>query len=263
MAEGDFALAIVSEPYTIPMDHPHWYSNETETIAITWRQAQEAMPCTPYDRGEHFVAIRWGDIVVVGIYLPPSLGIPQCEEALEELERWAIRNIDRPMIIEGDLNAKSMLWNSRSTNPRGTLIAEWASAMGMCCLNRGHESTCVRINGESIVDVTFANPIASRRIVNWTVSKRESKSDHRYIEITVSLSGAQIRRRKLPKVQRWATKRLDEDMFTAAITARTWPRRNQEAEDTEAQARSLQRAMVEACDASMPRSTPRPRRAMP
>ncbi|XP_018359887.1 PREDICTED: uncharacterized protein LOC108759090 [Trachymyrmex cornetzi] len=263
MAEGDFSVAIVSEPYTIPEGHPHWHSNEMETVAITWRQAQEAIPCTPYERGEHFTSIRWGDMLIVGVYLPPSLSIPQCEEALEELERWAIRHMDRPMIIGGDHNAKSPMWNSRSTNPRGILVVEWASAMGTCCLNKGHKSTCIRINGESIVDITFANPIAARRVINWTVSKRESKGDHRYIELSMSPTGQQLHRRKLPRAQRWATKKLNEDVFLAAIMAGTWTRREKEVENTEVQAKSLQKAMVEACDASMPRSIPRPRRAMP
>ncbi|XP_018376265.1 PREDICTED: uncharacterized protein LOC108769657 [Trachymyrmex cornetzi] len=263
MAEGDFAIAIVSEPYTIPVDHLHLYANERESVAITWRQARDAMPCTPHNRGEHFAAIKWGDMLVAGVYLPPSPDMSQTEEALEELEGWIIQNMDKPIMIAGDFNAKSNMWKSKNTNPRGILVAEWASALGTCCLNQGRKNTCIRTNGESIVDITFTNPLAARRVIKLLVSDRESKSDHCYLEITLSLTGIQEQKRRLPNAKRWATRKMDEDILQAAIMANSWPKRNRDIENIEEQAKQLQKTMTEACDAAMPRAKPRPRRAMP
>ncbi|XP_018376742.1 PREDICTED: uncharacterized protein LOC108769974 [Trachymyrmex cornetzi] len=264
MAEGDFALALVAEPYTIPEDHPHWFSNRRETVAITWRMANEAMPCTPYSRGEHYVSVRWGDMLVAGTYLSPSMNATQFEDAMEELERWAIQNMDKPIIIAGDLNAKSDMWNSEVTNARGNIVAEWASSLGMCCLNKGRESTCIRLNGESIVDISFANPAAATRVTDWFVFGRESKSDHRYVEIHLQSTRTQIHKRSLPRAKRWATKKLEKDRFLAAIMIRTWPKKEVGAiENLDEQAKFYQKALTEACDIAMPRTKPRPRRAIP
>jgi len=41
--------------------------------------------------------------------------------------------------------------------------------------------TCVRQNGRSIVDLTFATPPAARMIRGWRVLEEESLFDHRYI----------------------------------------------------------------------------------
>lgn len=72
MAEGDFSLAVVSEPYYIPADHPHWVSSKEGNVAIVWRRTKNVLPCSPFMKGDRFVAIKWGDMVVVGTYLSPN-----------------------------------------------------------------------------------------------------------------------------------------------------------------------------------------------
>lgn len=53
-------------------------------------------------------------------------------------------------------------------------------------LNRGRVSTCVRWNGESIVDLMWASPSAARMVLNWEVAREmEHLSDHRYIRMVV------------------------------------------------------------------------------
>ncbi|KYN22290.1 hypothetical protein ALC57_05326 [Trachymyrmex cornetzi] len=131
------------------------------------------------------VSIRWGDMVVVETYLSPSMNMKNFEEALDELERWIPQVQDKPTFVIGDFNDKTHMWQSRTTDLRGIQVAEWASRLGMYCLNHGGKNTCVRVNGKSIIDMTFANPLAASRVTHWTVSDKETKSDHRYIEITI------------------------------------------------------------------------------
>lgn len=64
-------------------------------------------------------------------------------------------------------------------------MLDWATSLGLVCLNDGRASTCIRPNGESIVDLTWASPLAADRVGNWKVlTNVESLSDHAYIEMT-------------------------------------------------------------------------------
>ncbi|XP_018368547.1 PREDICTED: uncharacterized protein LOC108764697 [Trachymyrmex cornetzi] len=225
------------------------------------------MPCTPYIKGEHFTAIRWGDMMVFETYLPPSLDIGDFEEAINELEREIQQITNKPIFIAGDFNSKPDMWQSPVNDQRGRMIVEWASRLGLICLNQGGRSTCVRSTGESIVDLTFANPVAAQRVRSWIVSDGESKSNHKYIEMTISNTVLHNRRLRAPHPRRWAIKKMEEDLFTTAILVSDWPKTIQTeevtSEEIEEQAEKLQRTLTEASDVAMPRSVPKPRKAMP
>ncbi|XP_018313881.1 uncharacterized protein [Mycetomoellerius zeteki] len=264
MAEGDFAVAIVSEPYAIPRDHPLWYANEEKTITITWRRSENSLPCVPIERGRHHVIVKWGDMIIIGVYLSPNIETSEVERAMEEVERCVLFHHNKPIIMGGDFNAKTEMWESPVTNPRGIFLTNWVSNMGLICLNSGERSTCVRSTGESIVDITFANRPAAARVINWEVSMMESASDHRYIEIIIGKTSSQTRKELIPRPKRWSLKKLDEDLLRAAILAGSWGKGDiAQQQDVEMKAIKLQRIVTEACDTAMPRSTPRSRRAMP
>lgn len=192
MMEEDFGLAIVPEPYVVPMNHPQWYVNDAGTVALTWRKSEKPLPCTPLEKGQHHVAVKWGDMVVIGVYMSPNMEAAEVDKALEELDRCVNFHSKKPVIVGGDFNAKASLWESPVVNPRGTLLSNWASNAGMICLNHGGKSTCIRSNGESIVDITFANQTAAARAINWEVSMTESASDHRYIEMEFAKTKSQV-----------------------------------------------------------------------
>ncbi|XP_018374134.1 PREDICTED: uncharacterized protein LOC108768258 [Trachymyrmex cornetzi] len=219
MAEGEFAVAVISEPYKIPLNHPHWTGNADKSVAITWRRTYIPMPCTPLKSGKHYASIRWGDMILIGTYLPPSLDVRQFEEALEEMEEEILQMDNSPLYVMGDFNSKAALWQSKTTDVRGKIVVEWASRLGICCLNHGGRSTCVRHTGESIVELSLASPVAARRVVSWEVSDRESKTDHRYIEIKISNTRMQRTKERLPQPKRWAVKQMNKDMLSAAIIA--------------------------------------------
>lgn len=263
MAEGDYSIAIISEPYWIPTDNTQWASNDAKTVAMTWRMDENPLPSIPVDKGDTYVAVRWGDIVIVGSYLSPKLDLPQFEQAIGEIERCIRRFQNGPVIFAGDLNAKADMWGS-TTNPKGIFLRDWALEVGLCCLNSGQASTCVRPQGESIVDVTFANPRAAARVSEWRVTEDETCSDHQYISIALNVSEAQKRRKNRPRPQRWSIRTMDEDTLCACVTVGTWKNQGPlESRDLEAEATRLQGIMIRACDSSMKRTAPRPRKAMP
>ncbi|XP_067204802.1 uncharacterized protein [Linepithema humile] len=200
MAEGGFELGVVSEPYRVPEDHPNWFTDPTrERVAVFWRPPKDSRPCSKIGDGPGFVVVEWGDWFVLGCYAPPSWKLPAFKIFLSELGVCVRRCLPRPTIVVGDFNAWSTLWGSSRTNGKGGELVDWAAALGLCVLNTGSRSTCVRTGGESIVDLTWASPSAARRVTSWWMDEDlESGSDHRYIVIEASTTptGQLSRRRR-------------------------------------------------------------------
>lgn len=268
MDERGISLALVSEPYGIPAGNPSWVGSADGTAAIMQRRTTSPRPFNKVQAGDGYVVARWGEIYLVSVYLPPSLSRSDVEDRLEALSAAidAPASEGAPIIIAGDFNAHSVAWGSTRTSARGVLIMDWAAEMGLACMNLGRASTCVRAQGESIVDLTWASPSAARMFEEWTVlDGLESMSDHVYIGYTLTIPGGPRRRERGDRAgRRWSTRKFDPDRMTAALLARFWP---QEREDDpprrlENRARDLRDAISEACDFAMPRARPRPKKAM-
>lgn len=242
----------------MPAGNPLWVGSPDGTAAITWRRTRTPMPCTKVEEGTGYVTVKWGDTLLTSIYLSPRLSVLEVEERLDNLSRF-MRMIDNaPIIIGGDFNARASLWGSNVTNPRGRAVIAWAASNGLLCVNSGNASTCVRAQGESVIDVTWASPSTMGRIDGWEVlSEFESLSDHLYIEIR--LSGMTGGHPSTPR--RWSVKRLDEDKLVAALLIETWSERREEDFSLPDQVDELREVLFRACDIAMPRLRPRSRRA--
>jgi len=173
LAERDCGLGIVAEPYpgsTNPR-HPQWMVSRCGLAAITWRKAANSPPCTRIEVGEGYAVVRWGSIVAVGVYLSLRLDSAQFARRLDAIGE-CLRGrllLTCPVLVAGDFNAKSSLWGSLQPNAKGGILADWAAGLGLCLLNTGSRSTCVRPHGRSIVDLSWANPSAARLIRSWRV----------------------------------------------------------------------------------------------
>ncbi|XP_071579494.1 uncharacterized protein [Temnothorax nylanderi] len=143
---------------------------------------EEPVPCSRLESGDGFVAVRWGLTVVVGVYIPPhqSLDIPGFEGILDSLKDCLNKYLpQQQVLVAGDFNAKSTLWGSPATDRKGGILTDWTAGLGLVCINTGTVQTCVRHNGGSIVDLTWASPPVARRIRGWRVAVGlETLSDH-------------------------------------------------------------------------------------
>jgi endonuclease/exonuclease/phosphatase family metal-dependent hydrolase len=88
-------------------------------------------------------------------------------------------------LILGDFNAHSTAWGSRKYNGSGSAVQDWAATLDVWLTNRGSSSTCVAWRGESIVDLTWANPAAAGLVSGRSVSAEETLSDHLYVAMDV------------------------------------------------------------------------------
>ncbi|XP_011882764.1 PREDICTED: uncharacterized protein LOC105570281, partial [Vollenhovia emeryi] len=265
MAERGAGLAIIAEPWRIPDSHPCWATNTERSAAIYWRRTKEQhVPCCKKGEGPGWVMVEWGPLLVVGVYLRPSLSRAELEERLEDLEMQVRASLPRPILIAGDFNAKSALWGSRRPDCKGAEVEAWADRLGLHLVNTGTKSTCVRPQGESVVDITWVSPAAARIITAWRVAEEvDLLSDHLMLEMEAHLTPP---RRDEPgdrRPLRWATRKLDPDKLQASLAAETWaPRATVTREgEIEEEVIWMRQAMTRACDQAMPRSTFSARRA--
>jgi len=263
MAERGVDLAVVAEPHRVPPDHPRWMADKTrKAVALNWRHSDASLPCTPLEAGKGYAAARWGKWMVVGVYLTPRLRRAQYERGLARIAGCIRRHPRLPAIVAGDFNAHSTQWGSPATDPKGRAAEEWAASLGLVLVNRGSESTCVRPQGESVVDLTWADPRVAAKVTAWqVVTGVYSGSDHLYIQMDLECTPEQVRRRRQPRPPRWSLHALDEDMFEGALRAGIWPM-DEDVGDPERGAARLRGLMTRACDCAAPRTVPRPRRGV-
>jgi endonuclease/exonuclease/phosphatase family metal-dependent hydrolase len=177
---------VVAEPYRVP-DAPRGAGDLENSVAVFWTGNEESPPCSAIERGRGFVAVRLGDMAVVAVYVSPKNGQAEYASFPDELAACVMRLRGRPCLVLGDFNAHATAWGSRRTNKRGREVTAWAPELDLRLVNRGSSSTCVAWRDESIVDLTWANPTAARRVSRWEVSRQETLSDHLYILMDVAV----------------------------------------------------------------------------
>ncbi|XP_072755726.1 uncharacterized protein [Anoplolepis gracilipes] len=221
MVESGCGLGIVADPVRVPPNDDRWMGDTLGLVAIVAGPAAGVSFPVLRARGEGFVAADWGPITVVEVYFPPSLSMVDCGGRLEELAACLQSLAPRPVVVAGDFNTHSTMWGSPRTSPRGRLIEDWAVAEDLRIFNQGSVNIFVGHWGGSIVDLTWANSAALRRVSEWRVLDRvETGSDHLYIWFRAILTrdGTILSpTAALSKRYRWALKKLDEEKLLAYI----------------------------------------------
>lgn len=116
---------------------------------------------------------------------PPRLNIREFNSILDELAALLVQPTNK-IIVAGDFNAKASLWNARLTDKRGLLLSRWAAERDLRILNVGAAPTCIRTQGSSVIDLTWASSDLLQLVGGWRVKEDlESLSDHLYIEFDI------------------------------------------------------------------------------
>lgn len=223
MAERDCELGIVAEPYRIPPGHPCWAADTCDSVAFIWRQTRNCAPFQKTAQGSGFVAIKWGRIFMIAVYLPPRLNRAEFDDCLDRIADCIRSYAPGPIIVAGDFNAHSTLWGSPKSDRRGLILEVWAAQLGLSIVNTGSTSTYTSQQGESIIDLTWASPNAAPLIREWKVATEiETLSDHRCLSMKISAIRPDVLlRRKVrdKRPLRWILSRLDINKLLAAINA--------------------------------------------
>ncbi|XP_050358311.1 uncharacterized protein LOC126778732 [Nymphalis io] len=261
MAEWEIDLAVACEPYYV-LPLPHWAGDLDDTVAVLTRNGT-GPPLSLIERGSGYVVAEWGEYVVVGTYFSPNRSLVEFETYLGSLRAAVARQSMKPILVLGDLNAKSRAWGNPATNLRGRAVQVWALLSGLSLLNKGQAHTCVRHNGGSVVDVSFATPVVARRVSEWRVEEEvETLSDHRYIQFEISTTRRLAELQRVPTtLPRWSLGQLDRELVKEAAIVQRWGSAGRrEGASVEELAGRISRALKEVCDAAMPRTRRRAQR---
>ncbi|CAF4951761.1 unnamed protein product [Pieris macdunnoughi] len=215
-------IGIVSEPYMVP-DKNNWVGDRDGLVAVFINDVN-LLSVASTMQGRGCVALKIGRIAVIGVYFSPNKTLAEFETFLSELGclvSWC-RPLD--LIVAGDFNAKSTVWGSPVSDERGDALLDWLATQNLVSLNRGNVQTCVRMNGGSIVDVTFSSPALASRVYGWRVlSEVETLSDHKYIRFDILDSTVSLPGPALSEIgPRWSRKNLDKDALTEVSLVEAW-----------------------------------------
>lgn len=261
MAQWLIEVAVVAEPYFVPA-RDNWVGDLDGLVAIVTSGSSGSMPVTVVARGNGYVAVRWDNIVLVGVYFSPNRRRSEFESFLDGVGALIRQQLPRQALVVGDLNAWSSARWSPATRARGETLDEWVTRTGLQVLNQGSVHTCVRQHGGSIVDVTIGSPAVARMVREWrVVTDVHTGSDHRYIRFDLGREPLGDRhpqgRRNTPSTPRWVLRTMDREAMVDASLVKGWLPRPELAE-VEREAEWFRTAMSQVCDASMSRAGPRP-----
>lgn len=159
------------------------------------------------------------------------------------------------LVLCGDFNSHSAMWGSVLTDTRGVLLQNWVADHDLRLVNNGTTPTCIRPQGDSVIDFTWVSADLMRHVTEWRVrSDLESLSDHQCVTFGIGSPLNGLRRCPSSPYSRWNAARIDKDKFVESLEwACAVGPSNRELEDPEGWSLWLLRTMQNACDASAPR----------
>ncbi|XP_075977977.1 uncharacterized protein LOC142977775 [Anticarsia gemmatalis] len=154
LAQWEVDVAVACEPYLIP-PQPNWAGDLAGSVAVVGRMGV-GPPLVVVERGMGFVVAGWGEYTIVGVYFSPNRSLAEFEIFLDSVRAAVARGSSGSVVVLGDFNAKSRAWGCPVTDGKGEAVQVWGLLSGLSLLNKGTAHTCVRHNGGSVVDLSFA-----------------------------------------------------------------------------------------------------------
>jgi len=198
------SLAVICEPYIVPNDFRWASSSEKDSkVAIYWQKTKSHhLPMRVVDHGDGYVVVSWNNMLVLSCYFSPNRSNREFECYMDNIYFCINRNknICKEILIMGDFNARHRLVDSRGCNVRGNILRDAIENMDMIVLNNANETTCVRPQGESSVDITIVSSNLLNRISNWRTDKNFiTLLDHVLIIMNIDSHEAKLRNKNINK----------------------------------------------------------------
>lgn len=262
MRDRKISIACLSEPHRIPQNNYQWFGCVGGFAAVCWNPITFKGMVRLYVCRENYVIVIVKNIAVVSIYISPNITIQKTETILDAITDDLNRLSYLRVLVCGDLNAHSTTWGSRRGTARGSLVLEWAASMDLILINKGAQPTCVRQQGSSIVDVTWATAVLAPYLADWTVNEEEFLSDHCCITMLLKESLWTGQRAITTtsttstfSFSRWKWSAANLDLFAALLTGYDWiTPLDEDSEDPVDAAREYRRAIYRACKSAIPKA---------
>lgn len=178
-------VVLISEPNKKLVGKGGWFTDDREDAAIKIYGNTLVVEKSGSANGLTWLKVAGHRII--SVYKSPSIPLAEFERAVEKL-RDCIAAGGNKVLVGGDLNAKSHVWDSRIEDPRGALLADMLAEWDLVIQNRGTSPTFAAAQGESIIDITFTSMALADRVTEREVSDCVTLSDHQLITYKVQLN---------------------------------------------------------------------------
>ena len=176
-------VCIISEPNKKISERLKYLTDKRCDAAIV--VANRDVVVRGHGGGSGFVWAELDGIVLYGCYVSPNIAMDNFESYLLNLGN-DIRKHQKPVVLAGDLNAKSAAWGSPKDDKRGDALAEWLTERDMIILNKGNKPTFVRGGQESFIDITSCDEKLAPYIAEWRVTDEETLGCHQMVRYKIS-----------------------------------------------------------------------------
>jgi len=250
-------IAIVSDPHVVPSDDCSWLASCGTRRAAIWL-ASDAVTVSEVHRDPEFVSTKLNGVYVISCYASPNRTATEFSDFLQRVENH-VRLVGSgvPVIVTGDLNARSAVWGNWCQDSRGSDLNSLFDSLGLDVLNEGSSPTFVgRVRG-SIVDVTAVSEDIVGRIQGWRVcDEAESGSDHQYVEFAMlTARSREDQTQAVPRGWRIDTVLNVRDLEVGLLIAR-WTNTCPEAPGADKHAKTFKKLVTAACDYALERKAP-------
>lgn len=126
--------------------------------------------------------------VLINAYLSPSSDIVK---KLEHVEVVLLKYRSYAIIFSGDLNCRSKLFGDHTTTKRGRSLDQFVHRNSLTLVNNDARPTFESHCGASVIDLTFANPIAIKHssVADWKLHTNYiTTSDHHLISFSININ---------------------------------------------------------------------------
>ncbi|GBM56599.1 hypothetical protein AVEN_128389-1 [Araneus ventricosus] len=120
---------------------------------------------------------------MISVYCPPS---EELGDNINEISTLLLRFSQEKIVILGDFNAKSSIWDPRNTDKRGNIVHDLINQFDPVVIN--DRDSLPSFNGScgiSWIDIMMVQNIGVDRITEWKISDRITLSDHQIMEFKI------------------------------------------------------------------------------
>lgn len=252
--ELGFDVLIICEQYKNKTEEDGWFQDNSGKAAVA--VINEDLPIMATGPSDD-IGFRWVEVKdhrIYACYWSPNMDTDSFQRFLNNLEA-SVRSAVLPVIIAGDLNAKSGEWGDHREDVRGRLLTDLMSSLNLLACNCGNTPTFERIYrdgrvSQSFIDVTLVSEVSGRRINGWRVLDEYTGSLHRYITFCIKTkTNKPINQDVHQQGGRWSWKKYDQQKLQNFLNEKEFPFTNIDALD---KAPMIDSYLKQACDASMP-----------
>jgi len=257
MVEEGVDVALISDPYKVDPVSSAWHASAGQRKAAIYVANTGATVANVISDPE-FVSARLNGVQVYSCYASPNRPLEDFQDLLRRLED-SIRTVQQevPVLVTGDLNARSAAWGDWVDNRRGEELELLIESLGLVIANSGSTPTFSRGAG-SIVDVTLSCDSLAARITDWRVLESVfNHSDHHYIRFSLTPERDRVRATPATTVSQrtWNTAGgVANDTFLAGLILAEWLEQDglRDWQDAERGASVLRSRVTAACDFAFP-----------